>query len=467
MKTWITVIGTGEDGLAGLTPEHRQKVLEADFVVAAKRHVAELKKVKDFTGEAHPWPSPFSEVVTLVDSWEGFQVVALATGDPLWYGAASTLVRRFGPDQMEVHPAPSGFQLAAARMGWPMHTVECLTVHGRLLETILPYLAPKARLLVFAHDRHSTRKLSSLLVDAGFWNATVTALGHIGGEKETRQELIAGIWAKQTPGSKMPAPPDFHVVAIECHPEFDPILAKDSPPRGFLPRVPGLPEDAYGSDGNITKSEIRAVTLARLAPHPGGVLWDLGCGSGSIGIEWMRAAKGAIAVGIDNREDRLELAVANAKRLGAVEWGGRYGNLPVAATSSSLPDPDAVFIGGGLSAELVRNVLGRLPVGGRLVANAVTVESEELLIGLWREHGGDLVRLSSSRIESIGGRHGWRPLMPVTQWSLVKPRDKAKAASVTKLSTRAKPKAKSAIKPRSKSRPKPRAKSKNSGRSRK
>ena len=407
MTAWITVIGIGEDGISGLSSKHRQKVLEADFVVAAQRHVDELRKDKEFTGEVKPWPSPFSDVVTMIDSWEGHQVVALATGDPLWYGAASTLVRHFDSEQMEVHPAPSGFQLAAARMGWPMQAVDCLTMHGRPVDTILPYLAPRARLLVLAQDRHSTKELSKYMAEFGYGKAVVTALGHIGGEGETRQQGTAKDWTRRKPNS-MEDPPDFHVIAIEC------------PPEGglFLPRVPGLPDIFYKSDGNLTKSETRAVTLARLGPRPGGLLWDLGCGSGSVGIEWMRAARGAMAIGVDNREDRLIMAEGNAQLFGVPQWEGRLGTLPEAV--ADLPDPDAAFIGGGLSTELAEAVLERLPQGGRLVVNAVTLESEELLLGLMKDYGGDLTRLSVSRIEDVGEMHGWRPLMTVTQWSYAK-----------------------------------------------
>ena len=408
---WLTVMGIGEDGLAGLKPEHRQKTLDARLVVAAKRHVAELKAEKAFAGKALPWPSPFLDIIPMLKSHRKKPVVILATGDPLWYGAASTLVRYFEPEEMAIHPTSSGFQLAAARMGWPMHTVECLTVHGRPPETILPHLAPRARLLVLAHDRHSTSTLAAMAIAAGFGTARVTALGHIGGNDETRQEETANAWAKGR--SRINLPPDFHVVAIEC-----PSGYASNHPGGFLPKVPGLPDEVFQSDGKLTKSEVRAVTLARLGPHSGGMLWDLGCGSGSIGIEWMRAARGAMAIGIDTREDRLAVAKSNALRLGVPQWEGQHGILPKAI--KGLPDPDAVFIGGGLSRELVKAVLRRLPLGGRLVVNAVTLESEELLLGLWKEYGGDLVRISSSRAEAIGGMHGWRPLMPVTQWSLAK-----------------------------------------------
>ena len=418
---WLTVIGIGEDGLAGLTPELLQKVLNAELVIASQRHLDEFTAGLDLVGRTMLWPSPFLEIIPVLTSHRKKRVVLLATGDPLWYGAASTLVRHFDTDEMDIHPAPSGFQLAAARMGWPMHTVTCLTVHGRPPETILSRLAPKARLLVFAHDRRSTAKLAMMAVAAGFGNAKITALGHIGGKNETRQEETANAWAKGRSGTKNP--PDFHVVAIEC-----PSGHISSPSGGFLPRVPGLPDEAFQSDGKLTKSEVRAATLARLAPHPGGLLWDLGCGSGSIGIEWLRAAPGTTAIGIDSRKDRLSVARTNAKRLGVPEWEGQLGTLPDAV--KGLPNPDAVFIGGGLSRELVKTVSRRLPLGGRLVANAVTLESEELLLSLWKEYGGDLVRISTSRADPIGNMHGWRPLMPVTQWSLVKsvekPRKKPK-----------------------------------------
>ena len=406
---WLSIIGVGESGIKGLDPALRQRVLDAGLMIGADRMVEELHHHADFAGEARAWPTPFLDIIPLLEARRGKPTVIIATGDPLWFGAASTLVRYFDPGEMEVIPSPSGFQLAAARMGWPLNTCITLTVHGRPHESVLAHLAPRARLLVLAHDHTSTATLAGLVTGAGFGDAVVTALGHIGGEAETRQDARASAWVNAggvNAGGVNAGmtPPDFHITAIEC-----PDGAGD-----FWPRVAGLPDHAYQSDGKLTKAEVRAATLARLAPHPGGVLWDLGCGSGSIGIEWMRAATATRAIGIDQREDRLDVARANAARLGVPDWQGISGMLPDAI--ADLPRPDAVFIGGGLSLDLVAAVMPRLNQGGRLVVNTVTLESEALLLQLWGQHGGELTRIATSRAEAVGPYHGWRPLMPVTQW---------------------------------------------------
>ena len=405
---WLDVIGTSESGLKDLAQNLIEKIEHADCVIGPERLLDDVAKLTGFTGQTHPWPRPFLDIIPFLEDRRGKAVVILATGDPLWYGAASTLVRHFTPDEMTITPSPSGFQLAASRMGWPLHGCTCLTVHGRPHEKIIRHLAPGARLLILAHDSHSSAKVANLLDAAGYGEAMVSALGHIGGEAETRDEATATSWDKADL-----SPPDFHVVAVQC----------PSSVSGYLPPVPGLPDDAFVSDGKLTKSETRAATLARLKPQPRGTLWDLGCGSGAIGIEWMRAAPDALAIGIDNRQDRLDVARGNAETLGVPEWQGlcldlsqdKIGDL------AALNNPDAVFIGGGLSEALANVAMDRLNPGGRLVVNTVTLESEHVLLSLWQRHGGELIRLSVSRADPVGPFHGWRPLMPVTQWVWEKP----------------------------------------------
>jgi precorrin-6Y C5,15-methyltransferase (decarboxylating) len=402
--SWLRVIGTNEDGVSGIASELQEKITAADLVIGPSRLLASVEAMSGFGGETMAWPSPFLEIIPLLEEKRGRPVVILATGDPLWYGAASTLALHFSPDEMRTSPAPSGFQLAASRMGWPLHDCVCLTVHGRPHEKVIRHLSPGARLLVFAHDASSSAHIASLLDDAGYGDAMITALGHIGGDKESRDEAIAASWPKAGL-----SPPDFHVVAVACPASVS----------GYLPSSPGLTDSAYTSDGMLTKSEVRAVSLARLKPQPHGLLWDLGCGSGAIGIEWMRAAHDAKAIGIDNRQDRLDAARGNAIRLGVPEWQDLCCHLPDGL--DDLPDPDAVFIGGGLNAEIAATVMARLNPGGRLVANTVTVESEQVLFSLWQQYGGDLIRLSVSRVDPVGSLHGWRPLMPVVQWVWEKP----------------------------------------------
>jgi len=398
---WIDVIGVGENGVTALDADSLDRICNASLVVGAERMIDDLPDLEGFSGNVMPWPQPFLDIIPLIETHRGSPVVILATGDPLWYGAASTLVRYFSPEEMRITPAASGFQLAASRMGWPLHQVATLTVHGRPHEIVRRYLSPGARLLVLAHDRTSPVRIGALLTEVGFGDATITTLAHIGGKDEARDEARADHWS-----SGQMTVPDFHVIAIECPRRME----------GFLPCVPGLPDTAFTSDGKLTKAEVRAATLAQLRPFGGGLLWDLGCGSGSIGIEWMRSAPQAKAIGIDMREDRLEVARRNADHLGVPEWQGFSRQLP--SGLEDLPQPDAVFIGGGLSRELILAVLERLPEGGRLVANAVTLESEMVLLSTWQEFGGQMSRISVSRKEEVGRLHGWRPLMPVTQWAL-------------------------------------------------
>ena len=396
---WLQVIGLTEGGIAALPAADQAKFTAADVVIAPDRFLESVAALDGFTGQAMTWPQPFLDIIPMLESRRGQKVVIAATGDPLWFGAASTLVRYFNPEDMTITPAASGFQWAAARMGWPIHQARCLTVHGRPHETVLKHLAPAARLLVIAHDRTTPDHLAPLLNAAGYGDAVLTALGHIGGGEETCHQARACDWSSA--GHDVP---DFHILAVTCPEVSD----------GFLPLTPGLPDDAFQSDGKLTKAEVRAATLAALKPCDGGVMWDLGCGSGAVGIEWMRAAPHARAFGLDLRQDRLDVAAGNAARLGVPEWQGLCATLPEGL--DGLPNPDAVFIGGGLTAELVGYVRTRLKPNGRLVVNTVTLESEAVLLSLWQDMGGALKRIAVSRADPVGPFHGWRPLMPVTQW---------------------------------------------------
>ena len=402
---WMRIVGLTEQGVAALPSDIHDALTRADLVIGPDRAVDDAANLDGFSGTVMPWPKPFLDILPLLERHRGKAVMILATGDPLWFGAASTLVRHFGADALMITPAPSGFQWAASRMGWPVHQVSCLTVHGRPHETVLKHLGPGHRLFVLAHDASSPAILAGLLTGAGYGDAVITALGHIGGADETRDSLSARDWMDTSPSV-----PDFHVIAIQC---------PDAVAQ-YYPAIPGLSDDAFQSDGKLTKAEIRAATLARLKPSSGGMLWDLGCGSGAIGIEWMRAAPHTRAIGFDHRQDRLDVAMGNAQRLGTPEWQPAAIDYTTDPSSclESYPDPDAVFIGGGLTAELVQAVLARLKPGGRLVANTVTLESETLLSQLWAEHGGHLTRITVARAEPVGPYHGWRPLMPVTQWVL-------------------------------------------------
>ncbi|WP_138468213.1 precorrin-6y C5,15-methyltransferase (decarboxylating) subunit CbiE [Poseidonocella sp. HB161398] len=392
---WLDIIGLGEDGPDGLSPAARTRLEGAEVIFGAPRHHALLPGL---AAERRAWPSPFSALEAEIAGLEGRPVAVLVSGDPLWYSAGPRLLAALPEGAATLHPQLSAFQWAAARMGWAFADCETLTVHGRPAELVLPHLAPGRRLLLLTRDGQSPAEIAALLSRAGFGPSRMTVLAHLGGPQESRLEATAESWEG--------AAPDLHVLAIDC---------AAAPGHVPLP-LTGLPDDAFAHDGKMTKQEIRAVTLAALAPRPGAMLWDIGLGCGSVAIEWMRAARGARAVGIESQPKRRAVAAANAARLGTPGLQIVAGTAPGAL--AGLPAPEAVFIGGGLSEETVTAALAALKPFGRLVANAVTLESEALLLSLQARHGGELRRISVARAEPVGPYRGWKPAMPVTQWSL-------------------------------------------------
>ncbi|MGF1501357.1 MAG: precorrin-6y C5,15-methyltransferase (decarboxylating) subunit CbiE [Paracoccaceae bacterium] len=398
MAPWLDIVGIGEDGMAGLSPAARAAVEGAEVILGGDRHHRLSDRVR---AERIAWPSPFDAMIDRIRGMKGRRAVVLVTGDPLWYSVGARIVRAIPPEDIRFHPQLSAFQWAAARMGWSLADLETLTVHGRPAEQILPFLAPEQRLLVLTEDASSPGTLARLLAERGFGPTEMTVLAALGGPEERRIAGRASDWA-ETP----PAVPDFHTLALDCRAE-----AGARP----LPRI-GLPDDAFEHDGQITKREIRVLTLAALAPRRGARLWDLGTGSGSVAIEWLRADRDTEAVGLEPDPERLARAERNARRLGAPRLRLVAGRSPDAL--EALPAPDAVFFGGGLSEAAVDAARSALRPFGRLVANAVTLESEALLARLHARHGGTLARLSVARAEPVGRRTAWRPAMPVTQWVL-------------------------------------------------
>ncbi|GGE89064.1 precorrin-6y C5,15-methyltransferase (decarboxylating) subunit CbiE [Stappia taiwanensis] len=397
---WLTLIGIGEDGWDGLGPLSRQALAEAGAIYGAKRHAALLEGK---CGPVIPWPAPFSAGVEALMARRGQPTVVLATGDPMWFGVGATLARRLPAGEMTVLPGLSAFSLAAARLGWPLQETELLSLHGRPVDTLRAFLRPGARLLCLTSNAATAASVADLLADEGYGDSRMIALEHLGGPRERQVSARAEGWAEEIT--------DFYVLAIEAE------AVRDTPLRA---RVPGLPDDAFRHDGKITKREIRAATLARLAPVADAMLWDIGAGSGAIGIEWMRAARGARAIGLEPNAGRRATARANAAALGTP--GLELLDATAPEGLAGLPSPDAVFLGGGLTAPgILDAVMESLRPGGRLVANAVTLESEAVLLAAYTHFGGDLCRLSIARAAPVGSLTGWRPLMPVTQWSLIKP----------------------------------------------
>ncbi|UXX84516.1 precorrin-6y C5,15-methyltransferase (decarboxylating) subunit CbiE [Roseovarius pelagicus] len=397
-EQWLHIVGIGEEGLAGLLPATRAIVDAAEVIIGGDRH-HDLSSAID--AERVAWPSPFDALIDVLRGYKGRRVVVLATGDPLWFSVGARIGRAIDPAQIVYHPQLSAFQLAAARMGWSIADVETLTVHGRPVEQMIAFIQPGARLLILTTGAETPAQIARFLTQRGFGTSRMTVLAAMGGDREARFDGIAQDWDHSVPA--------FNTLAVDC------IAAPDA---ALLPRVPGLPDDMFQHDGTMTKQDVRAATLAKLMPMRGALLWDIGTGCGSVAVEWMRAARYARAIGIEPRADRRAMAAANALALGTPQLQLVEGHVPEALTG--LVAPDAVFIGGGLSVETFDAAWAALRPLGRMVCNAVTLESEAVLIALHKAHGGQLVKLQVNRAEPIGNLTGWRPLMPVTQWSLIK-----------------------------------------------
>lgn len=395
---WLHIVGIGEDGMAGLQPATRAVVEAAEVIVGGDRHHELSASV---TAERIAWPHPFDALIDTLTALVGRRVVVLATGDPLWFSVGARIGREIPSREITYHPQVSAFQLAAARMGWSLADVETLTVHGRPVEQMIAFIQPDQRLLILTTGAETPGQIAQFLSERGFGQSKMTVLAAMGGPEETRFDGVAESWDHEVPA--------FNTLAVEC------VAAPDC---ALLPRVPGLADDLFTHDGTMTKREVRAVTLAKLMPMRGALLWDVGTGCGSVAVEWMRGARYARAIGIEPRADRRAMAAANALALGVPKLQVIEGTAPEAF--SGLEAPDAIFIGGGLDAEVFEAAWAALRPLGRLVANAVTLESEQVLLELHERHGGELAKLAVQRAEPVGPRTGWRPFMPVTQWSLIK-----------------------------------------------
>ncbi|MEO5338655.1 MAG: precorrin-6y C5,15-methyltransferase (decarboxylating) subunit CbiE [Magnetospirillum sp. WYHS-4] len=396
---WIVVVGIGEDGLEGLTPAARVLVEKAELLVGGERHqafVAETSAVR------LTWKDGLDAAMAEMEKWRGRRVVVLASGDPMCFGAGVNLQRRFGSDDLAVLPVPGSLALACARMLWSEPDVEMVTLHGRPMDSFRLHVAPGARLVVLSQDGETPAKVAAMLVDMGYGPSRLAVLEHMGGPREGRVDGLARDWRHLRCA-------DLNAIAVECLP---------GPAAMRRPRVPGLPDEAYVSDGQLTKREVRAVTLAALAPLPGELLWDLGAGSGSVAIEWLRAAPRTQAVAVEGRPDRCAAIALNAARLGVPRLKVVEGDI-LSAIDNLSPAPDAIFLGGGVArAGMLEACFAALRPGGRLVANAVTLEAERVLLGF---AGGELRRIEISHPRKVGGTTVWEAKAPVTQIFLSKP----------------------------------------------
>ena len=397
-SAWLHIVGIGEDGLDGLVPAARAVVESAEVIIGGERH---HQMVGIHSAEQMKWPSPFDALISQLQTLRGKRVVVLATGDPLWFSVGARIGRSIDPAEITYYPQISAFQLASARMGWSMADVEALTVHGRPVEQIISFIQPNQRLLILTTGGQTPGQIAKFLADRGFGASKMTVLAAMGGGNELRFDGIAATWDHEVPA--------FNTLAVDC------IAAPDA---ALLPRVPGLPDELFEHDGTMTKRETRAVTIAKLMPMRGALLWDIGTGCGSVAVEWMRAARSAQAIGIEPRADRRAMAAQNALALGTPTLELVAGTAP--EVLQGLAAPDAIFVGGGLTDGVFDAAWAALKPLGRFVSNAVTLESEAILMELHKKYGGELVRLAVTRAEPVGPYRGWRPFMPVTQWSLIK-----------------------------------------------
>lgn len=400
MTAWLTLVGIGEDGYAGLGKAARRALLEASCIVGAPRQLELLPHCLKATREN--WPSPFDLQPLLARRGEALCV--LASGDPMFFGVGASLARQLPVDELQVLPAPSSVSLAAARMGWPLQEVTVLSLVARPLAALQPLIQPGARLLLLSNDGDSPAAVAELLRARGFGPSRISVLEHLGGADERRINGLASDWS-------LPRAADLNLLAVEC------VAAADA---RLLPLTPGLPDDAYQHDGQLTKRDVRAITLARLAPQPGELLWDVGAGCGSIGIEWMRAHPSCRALAIEADAGRQAHIQHNRDALGVPDLQLVAGRAPEAL--AGLAEPDAIFIGGGVTIPgVLEQCWASLKPGGRLLANAVTLQSEAALVA-WREQvGGELTRISVAQAQPLGGFDTWRSALPITLLVVRKP----------------------------------------------
>jgi precorrin-6B C5,15-methyltransferase / cobalt-precorrin-6B C5,C15-methyltransferase len=400
-ERWLSIIGIGEDGLDGLSPAARTLIAQASLVVGGRRHLSLVAGV--VRGETLAWPSPPQAAFPDILARRGASVCIVATGDPFFYGIGSLLAREVPPEQMVCLPGASCFSLAASRLGWAVQDCALITLHGRALERIIPLLQPRARILALSWDHKTPRQLAQLLVRHGCDNANIIVCEAIGGPRERLRSTKAGgfIFKDIDP---------LNLIAVE--------LTATPGPRS-IPLTPGLPDAWFEHDGQLTKQDIRAVTLAALAPRQSELLWDIGAGSGSVGIEWMLVHPSSRAIAIERCATRAARIARNAAALGVPDLSIIEGSAP--DVLQGLPRPDAIFVGGGATDHTINTAWTALPVGGRIVVNSITIETQAELIRYFSKLGGNLKTIQIAHADPIGGFNAMRPAMTVTQWSATKP----------------------------------------------
>lgn len=404
VRRWLSIVGIGEDGADGLSPVAQKMIAGADLVVGGERHLALAGSL--VRGRSLVWPSPITDAIPEIEKARGRPVAVLASGDPFHYGVGDLLVRSFGADEMTCLPQASSFSLAASRLGWSLQDVALVSLHGRAFEAIVRHLQPGARILALSWDGATPGKLARLLAEGGMASSRLTVMEALGGPRERVRSATAK-------GFDLEGVMALNIMALE--------VVADATAR-IVPLTTGLDDTMFEHDGQLTKREVRAVTLSALAPRNGELLWDIGLGSGSIAIEWLLRHPSLEAIGIECDPERAARAARNAAALGAPDLRIVEGRAPEAL--KDLPRPDAVFVGGGLSGPAVFDaVWSALKPGGRLVANGVSLATEARLIELFQRHGGELVRLDVSRAgrAGTGNVFVWRAASPIVQWRVRKP----------------------------------------------
>ena len=400
MKVWINVVGIGEAGLNALGEQERELIAQAQVLIGGARHLAMVPENKC---EKLPWPSPFRVLVDEIRDRQRQCICILATGDPFCYGVGTTLSRHFGPDEMRVWPTTSAFTLARARLGWPIHGVTPLTLHGRSLALLTSMIQPERKLLILSEDASTPGKIAERLSAQGFEKSVITVLENLGGSRERIRSALADAFA-------LPDIDSLNTVAVQCRVGNNPCIRSTAP---------GLPDHAFQHDGQLTKRVVRAATLSSLVPLPGQRLWDIGAGCGSVSIEWMRAALGTQAIAVERNSQRLEFISVNAEALGVPGLTIVPGEAP--SVCAKFDPPDAIFIGGGVGQPgLFEHCWSRLNPGGRLVANAVSVQSRAILYKHYCAHGGELLELTTARAQPTGQLTTFHPMYTVTQLTLTK-----------------------------------------------
>lgn len=397
MKKWLSIIGIGEDGIEGLSKIALTLLNQAEIIIGGERHLAMLPP--EDQREKISWKSPFYTSIQAIINRRGESICILASGDPMYYGIGATIIKHIPVDEITIIPAPSAFSLACSRLGWNFTEVETLSLCGRSVSLLQSYIYPGAKLLILSEGKNTPEIVANIFTNQGYGNSKITVLERMGGIYERNLTGIAASWNHTEIAA-------LNTIAVECIAD-----------RGIigLSRFPGLADNAFHHDGQLTKREVRTITLSTLAPLPGELLWDIGAGCGSISIEWMRSNVRCQAIAIEQNPTRINYIADNAAALGTPNLQIIAGKAP--EIIEDLPTPNAIFIGGGITAPgLFTRCWNALHPGGRIVANVVTLEGEQTLFKWYEKVGGNFTRIAIQRAEPIGKFLGWKGMSPVTQW---------------------------------------------------